>query len=326
MIKVGIAGLGWWGRVLVKSVQGKSEAIRFTAGCSGRRARAEGFCEAAGIALRDGLDDLLGDPGLDGVVLATPHSQHAEQIARAAAAGKHVFVEKPFALERASARRAAAAAEAAGVVLALGHNRRFLPSFCRLRELVAEGSLGRPLHVEGHFSADAGRRYTTEHWRASRAESPAGGMTGLGIHVVDAMIALMGPIEAVTALSIRQSLAIDLDDTTAMLLRFGSGALGSLVTLTATPLTWRLAVYGDGGWAEMRGHEELTVQRRDAERVIHVFPATDIERAELEAFAAAAGGGDPYPLPLDQAVHGAAVLEAIIESAGREETVKVGAA
>jgi predicted dehydrogenase len=325
MMKVGIAGLGWWGQVLVKSVQDKSETIRFTAGCSGRKAKAQGFCDEMGIALRDGFDELLADPDLDGVVLATPHSQHAEQVVRAAAAGKHVFVEKPFALERAGAERAAAAAETAGLVLALGHNRRFLPAMHTLNALVADGSLGQPLHVEGHFSADAGRRYTPEHWRASQAESPAGGMTGLGIHTVDAMVALMGPIDQVIARSVNQTLPIDLDDTTAVLLRFATGAMGTLVTLTATPLLWRLAVYGNGGWAEMRGHEQLVIQRRDAEQEVRDFPATDIERAELEAFAAAAGGGEPYPLPLDQAVHGVAVLEAIIESARQEEPVRVEA-
>ena len=99
MLRAAIVGIGRWGRTLVGAVQGKSAAIRFTAGHNRTRAHAEAFCAEHGIALRDSLAEILADPAIDAVVFATPHSEHGLQVERAAAAGKHVFMEKPFTLE-----------------------------------------------------------------------------------------------------------------------------------------------------------------------------------------------------------------------------------
>lgn len=326
MIKAGIAGLGRWGQVLVNSVHGKSDKIIFTAGCTGRKPRAQEFCDEKDIDLRDGLADLLSDPDLDAVVLATPHSMHADQVIAAAAAGKHIFIEKPFTLDRASAQMAADAAADAGVVLALGHNRRFHPATIKMKEMVTSGELGQILHVEGNLSATAGFRFKPDNWRVADGESPAGGMTGLGIHVVDAMINLMGPIDQVTAQSHRQFLDVNLDDTTVMLFRFASGATGYLGTMTATAPIWRIQVFGTGGWAEMYNYNRLTIKKcaqdgtASADEVI-TYDAFDMERAELEAFADACSGAAAYPLPPADAVHGSTVLEAIIKSSETDTTV-----
>ena len=323
MLKAGIAGLGRWGQVLVNSVQGKSDKITFVAGCTGRKDRARAFCDDNGLDLRDGLADLLTDPDLDAVVLATPHSQHADQVIAAAAAGKQIFIEKPFTLDKASAQAAAEAAAHAGVVLALGHNRRFHPAMRKLKEMVAGGELGKILHVEGNLSSPSALRFAPEGWRAQADESPAGGMTAMGVHVVDSMIHLMGEIAQVTAQSHRQVLQIPVDDTTVMLFNFKSGATGYLGTLTATAMLWRVQVFGTDGWAEMHNYDRLIIRRRPADNSLAAeeiveFPKFDMERAELEAFADACAGGPAFLVTPDQAVHGTAVLEAIIKSAGAE--------
>lgn len=323
MIKAGIAGLGRWGRVLVDSVQDTSDKIRFTAGCTGRREKAVDYCAGKDIDLRDGLADLLADPDLDAVVLATPHSQHADQVAAAAAAGKQIFVEKPFTLSRRTAEAAARAAEQAGVVLALGHNRRFHPAMVRIKRMVEGGELGQVLHVEGNLSAPQGFRFGPDSWRASASESPAGGMTGMGIHVVDAMIHLAGEIDTVDARSYRRFNKIELDDTTAMLFGFSSGATGYLGTFTATAPIWRVQVFGTKGWAEMHDYDRLTINLLEGGKEEVSFDAFDMERAELEAFADACAGGPAYPLPPAEAVHGTAVLEAVIKSAAAEATVRL---
>ena len=328
MINAGIAGMGKWGQVLVNSIHGKSDKIKVTAGCTGRKAKAEAYCQEKGIDLRDGLADLLNDPELDAVILATPHSQHADQVIAAAAAGKHIFVEKPFTLERASAQAAADAAEAAGVVLALGHNRRFHPAMVRMKEMVTSGELGQILHVEGNLSSPSAMRFPVDGWRAQSDESPAGGMTGMGIHVVDAMINLVGSIEQVTAQSFRQFLKIPIDDTTSMLFRFASGATGYLGTFTAMAMQWRVQVLGTGGTAEMHNYNRLTVTRvkedgtTGAEEITEYGPF-DMEQAELEAFADACAGGPAFPLTPAEAVHGTAVLEAVINSAAEAKPVAV---
>src|SRR2546426_6437587 len=127
MIRAAIVGLGRWGRSLVASVQGKSKDLRFVLAHTRTRATAEDFCRGQGLALVDSYEQLLADPNVDAVVLATPHSLHESQIIAAAAAGKHIHVEKPITLDRAGADRAANAARKAGVVLAGGSSRRLHP-------------------------------------------------------------------------------------------------------------------------------------------------------------------------------------------------------
>jgi predicted dehydrogenase len=163
MINAAILGIGDWGRRLVSAVQGKSQLIQFVAGATNRREQAEEFAKEAGFVLRNSLADLLSDDGVDAVVVATPHSQHADQIKQVASAGKGLLVEKPFTLTRESAEEAARACQEAGIVCALGHTRRFLPALIKLREVVLNGSLGQVLHVEGHFSTDEGYVFAGNH-------------------------------------------------------------------------------------------------------------------------------------------------------------------
>src|SRR5262249_9842001 len=144
------------------------------------------------------LDAVLADPGIKAVLLATPHSQHLEQVIAAAKAGKQVFCEKPLALRREHAARMFEACRNAGVVLAVGHNRRFWPSLCLLREIVASGELGTTLHVEGHNSNENSQSIT-QGWRLSAEESPGGGLTGAGLHVLDAFVSVLGPARRVYA-------------------------------------------------------------------------------------------------------------------------------
>jgi predicted dehydrogenase len=267
--------------------------------------------------LSDDFDEILAHPGIGAVVLATPHSQHADQVIRAARAGKHVFVEKPFTLDVRSAVAAASACRSAGVLLALGHNRRFLPAVAEMKRAVASGALGEILHAEGAFSGNFGLSYPPGTWRATQDESPAGGMTAMGIHVIDAFIHLLGAIRSVRCESHRKVLSVDLDDTTSVFLRFANRATGYLSTLTATGRIVRVQVFGTRGWLHLLDHHIL--ERCDIDGRVHrtEFPAANIERLELEAFAEAIAGKSTYPVTPEEAVHGVAVLQAAIHSAAR---------
>src|SRR3989441_5271653 len=140
MIKAAIVGVGRWGRALVASVQGKSDEIRFLLAHTRTRAPADEFCRQHGLRLVDSYEQVLSDPDIDAVVLATPHSLHQRQIIAAAQAGKHIHVEKPITLDRPSADAAVAAARNAGVVLAGRHFPRLPPSGVRIPN---------PLHNRG---------------------------------------------------------------------------------------------------------------------------------------------------------------------------------
>lgn len=315
MLDAAIVGMGRWGRVLVDSVQGKNDSpIRFIAGCTGTPDKARDYAAEKGIRLLGGYEEILADPAVQAVVLATPHGQHAEQVIAAARAGKHVFVEKPFTLAKADAEAAVAACRKAGVVMALGHNRRFLPAVATMQEMLAAGAIGTLLHVEGHFSGPGAAAYKPGMWRADRDESPLGGMGGMGIHMVDMIVNLAGRFREVTVKS-HARVSQTIDDTTAMLGLLESGATVGFATLSLSARYWRVALFGSQGLLELNGHERLTFSPVEGEGWTKDFPKTDIEAAELSAFAAAVRGEAPYPLPVEDAIHGVAVFEAMIGAA-----------
>ncbi|MDB5578519.1 MAG: oxidoreductase-like protein, partial [Bradyrhizobium sp.] len=137
MLRVAIAGAGNWGTRLIGSVQGKSDTIRFTTAITRDPANKRSLAEKFGLQLTTSYAEVLADPNIDGVVLATPHSQHAAEVIAAAKAGKHVFCEKPFTLTKEDAEAAIAACKAAGVTLHVGFNRRYAPAFLELQRRLA---------------------------------------------------------------------------------------------------------------------------------------------------------------------------------------------
>ena len=313
-IRAGIVGLGRWAQVLINSIHGKSEAIAITAGCTGRKEKARQYCYENNIDLRNNLTDLINDSTLDSIIIATPHEQHADQIIASAEAGKNVFVEKPFTMTKKSAQKALDACAAANVVCALGHNRRFLPNMIRLREMIAADEFGEILHVEANISSP-GRNYPADHWRSDPAQCPAGSMTGLGIHMTDALISIMGPIAQVNATSENRLVNGVSSPVTFMTLRFVSGATGVFSTLFQTAPVWFLRASGNQGWAAiLDNHRLATYSIRASQENIEEFTKTNIERAELEAFAFAVKGTKDYPLGPAEVLHGIAVLEAILKS------------
>jgi predicted dehydrogenase len=335
MIQAAIVGLGTWGQHLVAAIQGKSDVIRFTAGATRTPAKAADFCSAQHIRLFSNYQDVLADPGVEAVVLATPHSTHAQQIAAAAKAGKHVFVEKPLGLSRADCERALAACAERNVTLAVGYNWRFQPALREVKRMLEDGRLGKLLHIEGNFCGPSAYRFRSEHWRQDRDEVPAGGMTGRGVHVVDAMLYLAGRIDSVVAQSARLVQDFGADDTTSMLFRFASGATAYLGTVIATAETWRMQVFGSNGWAEVGDVEHLQtwslrtcfVDRANLAMkqrpVVKEFDKISTERAELEHFARAVKERRPLAVPGGDEVHNVAVLEAIVKAAHEGTRVSI---
>ena len=336
MIRAALIGLGSWGLHLHRCLGTASPALRITAVATRQPDKAAAYAAAHGLRALPDYAAALADPAIDAVLLATPHSQHGAQIIAAAAAGKHVFSEKPLGVDPAEAEAAARACAAAGVTLAVGYNWRFQPALARIKADLADGSLGKVLHVEGNFCGPSAYRFPRGHWRHADGEGPAGGMTGRGVHVLDAMLHLAGPVAEVTAISRRQVQDFGLDDTTAMLFGFQGGATGTLATIIATAETWRLQVFGSKGWAEVGGVEHLPtwelrrclidptdITRKAPPETIR-FAETGTERAELEHFARAAAARRPLVLPGGDAVHNVAVLAAILASARAGRSVRVG--
>ena len=340
MIKAGIAGLGWWGKTLVEAVAEGSDQIRFVAGATRTHSdETKQFASEYGLALHGGFDELVEDPNVEAIVLATPHSMHVEQVVTAAAKGKHVFCEKPFALTKAGAELAVAATKQAGVTLGLGYNRRWHPEMMKLREQIRAGELGVILHVEATMTFPNALFLKPEAWRADKDETPCGGLTPMGVHAVDGMIDLCGAVDEVYCQSFRRVVAIDADDTTSILFRMKEGMSGYLGTMTATGGGFSFQVYGSKGYVRLEGMTHVAGAPSEERRTrlfgncifkpaqgpakVWQAEACDVTRATLEAFAVAAQGGPEFMIPTDQMIHGAAVTEAIIKSAGSHEVRKV---
>ena len=331
MIKAAIVGLGWWGVTLVDSVAG-SDAINFVAALTrSHSSRDQEFSAKHRLKLFNGMTELLRSPEIDAVVLATPPSGHPEQIVAAAAAGKHVFCEKPLALLKASADTAIEAVEAAGVTLGLGYNRRFHPSWIDLKDRVQSGALGTILHVECTMSGPNGLIAPGDAWRSQRDEAPCGGLIPMGVHAVDGLIDLVGDVDHVFCQSFRRAVANDNDDTTSVLFRMKAGMSAYLGTMMATVGSFRFQVFGSHAMASLGGavhvagqssHQRRSglfgsyiIQPVNGDATSLEVPAFDVNRAELEAFARAASGGRSYPITHRQMSHGVAVTEAIVCSA-----------
>jgi predicted dehydrogenase len=324
MLNAAIYGLGRWGNRLVESVQGSGK-IRFVKGISREPEKHKEFSQKTGIRVVSSFGRVLNDPEIGAVVLATPHSLHVKQIAQAAKAGKHVFCEKPLTLTRKTAEKAIEACRAAGVTLGIGFNRRYAPSFVEMANRIRAGAIGDVLHVEATHSGPSGYQLKAGSWRATRAEAPAGGMTARGIHTLDGMIQIAGPVTSVYAFSDKRKLPadIDVDDTTSMLMRFAGGATGSLSTVFATGDLYHMRVFGSKGWIEMRGDTELIARGLEGAPEKITLPALDKEKAELEAFADAVAEKRNFVVPAEEAINGVAVLEAIELSAKKGKAIAI---
>jgi predicted dehydrogenase len=339
MINAAIVGLGWWGKTLVESAA-NSDTIGFVAGATRTvTPEAEAFAKKHGFRLLANYDAVLADREIDAVALATPHSMHGAQVIEAAAAKKHVFCEKPFTLTKREAEEAVAAVRKAGVTLGLGYNRRLHPEMIKLRQMIRAGELGTILHVEATMTFPNVLFINPSHWRADKSETPCGGLMPMGVHAVDGMIDLCGPIDHVFAQSFRRAATIDADDTTSILFRMKEGMSGYLGTMTTTGPGFSFQVFGSKGWLRLEGVTHVAGASSD-ERRTRLFgickfqpvkgeaktwqaATMDISRAMLEAFAKAATGGPAYPIPHDQMIHGVAVTEAIVRAAGSGKVEKV---
>lgn len=326
MINAALIGLGWWGKNIAKAVQGNSTDIQFSLAISKELEQARSFAEQQGMNLSDRFEDALNDASIQAVVLATPHSLHADQIEAAAKAGKHVFCEKPLALNFTDASRAIAACQSRGLTLAVGQNKHFWPSMVKLRQITASGVLGQVLHIEGHYSNEHSTKFFSE-WRDSPAESPAGGLTGTGIHIIDAFVSLAGPADEVSAQVSSFRTGKDPRDATSVVVRFKNGVSGFFAMVRATPLFWRVHVFGDEASAEAIGENEVILRHRNGRIERFLYPSIDSVRSELEAFANAIPSPDrqsvPYPISLTDMVGTIALFEAVVSSIDSQQITKV---
>ena len=319
-LRVGSIGLGWWGGTLAEKgrLAGFELVSCFARSDESRRT----FSEDHGCRPASSLEEMLADPDLEAVLIATPHSTHADLVAEAATAGKHVFVDKPFTLTVAEGKRAIAAAEATGVVLQVGHNRRRQPANRRLKTMVENGDLGVVHYAEANLSYPKGLNPRTG-WRGEPEESPAGGMTGLGVHMADNLNYLLGKATRVAAFAKQIAGVSKLDDVTTATIEYHDGPLAFLGTSMVIPDIARTAVWGTEGAAcnDKDGERFLTQETGSKDWVEHVVETLDTVKDQLEEFASNVTSGKRPEIGGPEALEATVILEGIVESATRGTVV-----
>jgi predicted dehydrogenase len=314
-VGLALVGLGWWGGVLAEAV-GSADEAELVACYARTESTRDRFAADHQTKAATSWDELLADPQVDGLLLATPHSTHADQIVDAASAGKHVFVEKPLTLTVAESRRAVDAADAAGIVLQVGHNRRRQPATRRLKELVDGGVLGTIHHVEANLSNPKELTPRTG-WRGDPAESPGGGMTGLGVHMVDNLIYLVGRPARVAAFSKQILGRSKLDDATTIILEFESGPLGYVATSMVVPDISTVGAIGHdaAAWNVGDGAHFYVQKAGEPERTEMPVGNLDTVQDQIEEFIRCVAGNGRPETGGREALEVVAVLEATMDSA-----------
>lgn len=330
-LRTALVGYGWWGRKMAALVAGRGgllELVTIVEPMDDARAEAD----AAGFTTSASFKDTLADPNIDAVILATPHKFHTEQVAAAANAGKHVFCEKPLALTAAEARQSVDLCQSKGLVLGMGHERRFEPAVAELLADIKAGKLGRIVQIEANFSHDKFVNLPTDNWRLDPSNAPLAGMTATGIHLTDLSIAILGKPSRVDVHCQSLVSKIPQGDTFSAHVAFEDGGTSYVVASLGIPFVSKFAVYGSKGWVEIRDktHVEAptgwTVFRSDGES--GATSVTEIGPAEavfdnLQAFAGAALGQGNYPIPGSDIIQNIALLEAMGRSqqSGQVENV-----
>ncbi|MFC1491698.1 Gfo/Idh/MocA family protein [Nitrospinota bacterium] len=328
-VRACLVGLGWWGGEHARAAK-QAEGLDLTA-CFARTPKPrESFAAEHGFRPFESWEAALKDGEVEALILATPHSTHARLVEEAASAGKHVFVEKPFVLHVPDGQRAIAACERAGVRLAVGHQRRYQPAHRELKRLIDAGELGHAIQADANFSYGYAYQMDPNGWRANPEESPAGPMTGLGVHHADTLQYLLGPIKSIFASCRPVNSVTNLDDVTSVLLEFESEAQGYLASNMLTPKVFYVQVYGteSNAFAEDEGRR-LTLQRKGVEEpeVTEYEVAGDPVSAtvvdELADFAAAIRENRPPEVDGAAGLRASAIVEGITISAREGRKVEM---
>lgn len=330
-LKIAMVGLGWWGQKMVSVLQSAPEDIEIVRAVEPNLDAVKDFAKEKGLFVSTDYADALNDPEVQAVVLATPHSLHEAQIEQAVAAGKHIFCEKPLALTKEGAEKAVNLCNEAGLVLGMGHERRFEPAMAELLEMADSGKLGRIQQIEANFSHDKFVSLDRDNWRLKSDQAPAGGMTATGIHLLDLSVRLMGEAESVVCHCENLSTDLPQGDTVAAYVKFKNGGTSYVSASLANPFISRFAVYGSKGWIEIRdkAHVEapdgwvVTKGLADAPITVEEVATAEAVKDNLVAFARAVTKGEPYQITSEHLVNNIALLEAVFKSAisGKMEEV-----
>jgi predicted dehydrogenase len=287
---VGLIGCGAMGRELGEALKGHIAEAELVAAFDPYRANMERLCADLGARPARSVEELLDSADLDAVIVASPNHLHRDQTLSAAAAGKHVFCEKPMALSLAHCDEMIAACDRAGLKLMVGHNMRLYPLTKRLLEIIASGELGAPRFAFGSYFFSGFRERDSGVWHLDRANS-GGLFFHMGIHHIDLLNAIMGQARRVQYAGGRYGQQVhDFDDVASITIEYESGATGLLTTSSVSPVNWReFAFLFEHGFARLDSPWTYLAYGQAEDGMTRVQPADlppeNAVATELQSFA-----------------------------------------
>ena len=330
MLKTAVIGLGWWGATIIRALN-ESKKISVVAGVDSDEKHGTKFTREHNIRFYKHIDDALGDPNIEAVIIATPHGLHEEMFLASVKAGKQIFCEKPFALTSKAARGMIKAAEARRIVIGIGHERRFEGAFEEIKRVVDAGELGTLLHLEFNASYNNMVKVPAKGWRKDPEQAPAGMMTALGVHQTDFMQTIAGSVDKINAQLTQRSEDFPNEDVLTVQFLFKSGMSGSLTSLATTPFYQRMSIFGDRGWIENREVSNVDIPDpanlvwRGMDEEIHTrtYKMRETVLPNLESWADAVRDKGKYRFSNQEILHNVEILETIVRSikSGVEENV-----
>ncbi|HEU0158959.1 MAG TPA: Gfo/Idh/MocA family oxidoreductase, partial [Hyphomicrobiaceae bacterium] len=316
--------IGWWSDVLADAVQ-RSGKLKIVSCYTRSAAKRQAFADKYACRSAASYEALLADPEIEAIINTTPNTVHRLTCLAAAAAGKHVFLDKPIANSIADGRAITDACRQAGVVLALGYQRRRESHFRWIKQQIDAGLFGRLVNAEANISRDRLGKIDLSSWRYRADGMPGGVMLQIGIHYTDVLEYLLGPIKAVRGQLAQLVLPGDNPDVASLLLQHESGALSTLNASYASASEYYLMnIYGKDATAYYDLHNGLRLSRRGEREPRRVpGPTTDTLVEELEEFAAAIRGGGQIEVGGEYGTRSLAVVRAGILSAQQGRQIEV---
>jgi predicted dehydrogenase len=323
-LRVACLGMGWWSDVLADAMK-RSDRFEIVSCYTRSDEKRQAFAKKYGCVPAPSYDAILKDKRIEAIINTTPNNVHKETTCAAAEAGKHVFLDKPISTTIADARSLTAACRKAGVVLALGYQRRKETHFRWIRSQIDQGTFGRLVNAEANISRDRLGQFDLTSWRYTAEGMPGGVMLQIGIHYTDVLEFLMGPIAAVNARLAQLVLPGENPDVASLLLEHENGALSTLNASYASASEYYVMnIYGKEASAYYDLHQGLRFLKRGAKQATPVpCEKNDTIREELEEFADAAHGKGKPEMDGEASTRSLAVLRAGLQSAreGRRVTV-----
>ena len=323
-VNVACLGIGWWSDVLADAMV-RSGKLRIRACYSRSAEKRDAFANKYGCTAAPSYAAILADRSIEAIINTTPNSVHLETTRQAAQAGKHVFLDKPIANTLADGRAITAACRQAGVVLALGYQRRRESQFRWIRKQIDDGVFGRLVNAEANISRDRLGKIDLNSWRYQAAGMPGGVMLQIGVHYVDVLEYLLGPIKSVSGNLAQLVLPGDNPDVASLLLEHEDGALSTVnASYASASENYVMNIYGKEASAYYDLHGGLRLVRRGTEKAENIpFVKNDAFVDELEEFAAAVRGQGTPETGGEYATRSLGVIRAGILSAqaGRRVTL-----